>query len=409
MLICQQEEERDRDGEEKKFTKRASVLTDLFEKDANIRSLRQLCWAVAAVAALDSLLRSGRGRLIATEGFRGTFVAIPVWIAMMATTLLAHFLCHHWRNVWYGAFTSGGCGAILLFGEEIGIGWRFALLFEQVRQLMKVHSYWRRNDNGAETSPPTFGRFVYFLFAPTLLYRAEYPRTSGPINWRLVAEHLAEFGGGVFLTAFNLEAFFVPLVSLPAAERGTLCWRMFGAATIPALCQLIVGNYLLLHAWQNAWAEMLRFGDRYFYGEWWSAVNYTEYYRRWNGIVHDWLKEYVYSAVLRTKSTRANAALAVFVVSAVVHEYMIGMALRFFYPVMFLEFAGFGVLFAFIRPVGKQMSAVGNAFFWLSLSTGSAMQMVLYAAEMRARVTCPSHPNRFIDPFIPRSLYCDSF
>lgn len=34
---------------------------------------------------------------------------------------------------------------------------------------------------------------------------------------------------------------------------------------LPGILCLILGFFLLLHAWQNAFAEMLCFGDRLFY------------------------------------------------------------------------------------------------------------------------------------------------
>lgn len=50
---------------------------------------------------------------------------------------------------------------------------------------MKVHSYMRynlgkilkyKNHGSQKIKQPTLKKFLYFLFAPTLLYRDEYPR-----------------------------------------------------------------------------------------------------------------------------------------------------------------------------------------------------------------------------------------
>lgn len=55
----------------------------------------------------------------------------------------------------------------------------------QVRLLMKFHSFWRYNcekvlkyktHSDQEINLPTLSKFIYFLFAPTLLYRDNYPR-----------------------------------------------------------------------------------------------------------------------------------------------------------------------------------------------------------------------------------------
>ncbi len=62
------------------------------------------------------------------------------------------------------------------------------------------------------------------------------------------------------------------------------------------LC-LLLSFWALLHAWMNAFAEMLRFGDRMFYKDWWNSTSFAGYYRTWNAIVHEWLYAYVYRDV----------------------------------------------------------------------------------------------------------------
>ena len=44
--------------------------------------------------------------------------------------------------------------------------------------------------------------------------------------------------------------------------------------------------YCLFHLWLNILAELLRFGDREFYKDWWNASTVGEYWRLWNMPVH---------------------------------------------------------------------------------------------------------------------------
>lgn len=60
---------------------------------------------------------------------------------------------------------------------------------------------------------------------------------------------------------------------------------------------IFTGFFAVLHCWLNAWAEMLTFGDRLFYKDWWNSTNFSGYYRMWNIVVHDWLFSYVYQDV----------------------------------------------------------------------------------------------------------------
>lgn len=70
---------------------------------------------------------------------------------------------------------------------------------------MKVHAFVRSNvpkvishkNNSESDMPkrvpcPKFSQYAYFLFAPTLIYRDNYPRSIGPIKWDHVLNHVGE-------------------------------------------------------------------------------------------------------------------------------------------------------------------------------------------------------------------------
>lgn len=86
------------------------------------------------------------------------------------------------------------------------------------------------------------------------------------------------------------------------------------------------GFFGLLHCWLNAWSELLCFADREFYRDWWNSSSFAEYYRKWNGVVHDWLYAYVYLDTMRIlegrgfqKATaRSLAALVVIEISGMI-------------------------------------------------------------------------------------------
>jgi len=45
--------------------------------------------------------------------------------------------------------------------------------------------------------------------------------------------------------------------------------------------------YAMFHSWLNFTAELLRFGDRLFYKDWWNAETLDMYWRNWNLPVHN--------------------------------------------------------------------------------------------------------------------------
>ena len=78
--------------------------------------------------------------------------------------------------------------------------------------------------------------------------------------------------------------------------------------------------------------------------DWWNSNCFSSYYRMWNVVVHDWLHEYIYKDLIRLfgKNYRSGAAMAVFFMSAVVHEYVLAIGFRFFYPALLMMFGGVG-------------------------------------------------------------------
>ncbi|OQV18684.1 Sterol O-acyltransferase 2 [Hypsibius exemplaris] len=165
--------------------------------------------------------------------------------------------------------------------------------------------------------------------------------------------------------------------------------------------------YSMLHAWMNAWAEMLRFADRLFYRDWWNSTTFATYYRTWNIVVHDWLYTYVYTDICKLSGMkcRSGAMFATFLLSAVIHEYILICVLRMFYPVMFVLFAGFGVWMVFVTH--KRSSRSWNIVLWLSIFLGQGVLMCLYSSEYYARLNCPAPTtNGILDYIIPRSWSC---
>ncbi len=100
--------------------------------------------------------------------------------------------------------------------------------------------------------------------------------------------------------------------------------------------------YGFLHSWHNAFAELLRFADRKFYSRWWESVKIGDYYRDWNIIVQDWLYSYVYMPIMINTKSKHLAAYSVLFVSALFHEYIIGLSMGFLFPILFGQFAFIG-------------------------------------------------------------------
>jgi sterol O-acyltransferase len=184
-----------------------------------------------------------------------------------------------------------------------------AFMAEQARMSMKVHAYfrekvaWARFDGQFASEPKclsgpayaTFfglpfpqldylvdemGKFAYFMFAPTLVYRDSYPRTSR-IRWGFVLTRLAEFFGIVyyaFLIFRQVLPQFGVAIDEPISARRFL--RLTFRCMAPAMASMVFTHFLLLHVVQNIGAELTRFADREFYGDWWNCRTFSVFYRK---------------------------------------------------------------------------------------------------------------------------------
>lgn len=434
---------------EKEFLARNSLLTDLFEVK-HIKTIYHIFVVILIIMFLNTVVHDfvDRGsinlglRPIAA-GFGKFHIALLLWSCMQLTVCCVYPCLFIWarlhkalsgtiRKVWdvgsiFGLvayqclFVVVVIKAVLLL--DFPPATSIAVLMEMTRFVMKVHAFVRSNipralQSCSKTSTddkpaystllPEFSKFMYFLFAPTLVYRDQYPRTKR-IRWSIVFRHALEVVGVVFYISFIFERFLTPLFdSFGNAQitSGNFVLTLFGSV-MPGSLSFLCGFYCLLHAWMNASAELLRFADRMFYRDWWNASSFPEYIRSWNVVVHDWLYTYIYKDSVEHlfKNCRSLATILVFTVSAVFHEVILAFAFRFFYPVMFVQFEFMGLLLMFVtRNVSKD---AGNVLLWFMLCIGNGIQLSLYNMEYYARKNCPVSGKSMMDYMVPVSWTCN--
>ncbi|XP_039312513.1 sterol O-acyltransferase 1 isoform X2 [Solenopsis invicta] len=427
---------------DKEFLARNSLLTDLFEIP-HIRTVYNL-FMVTLILLLFSTIASDimeygtvrAGTKTLQIGFAKFPTCIYIWLLMQTSTFGVYVAFTLWANqrlrflpkssirkfcdyTWLSAFILYQVVFFIipvrmLIKENLSIGCSLIIITEQLRMVMKSWAFvrsaapkylsYKPHSETPRPSGPSFSQYLYYLFAPTFVYRDEYPRTN-KIRWTVVFWNFAEVGLTIFYLALILERLVVPAYHVFGTQYLDRKWfvKNIIESSVPGILYFVTGQYLLLHAWMNAWAEMLRFADRLFYKDWWNSTTYAQYYRTWNIVVHDWLYTYIYKDVYDIMArNRTLAATAVFLTSAIIHEYIIAFPFGFFYPVMFILFAGIGFPMFFVRKY-----VTNNVFMWLSWSLGNGITFSLYSMELYARYNnCPPHPNYYLDLFIPRSWNC---
>uniref|UniRef100_A0A3Q3KXV0 O-acyltransferase n=1 Tax=Mastacembelus armatus TaxID=205130 RepID=A0A3Q3KXV0_9TELE len=366
-------------------------------------------------------------------------LVVCTWICMFLSVLVVPYtLFHLWSHTQSGSFAHPNLysvlfGSVFLLYQALGLGFLptyvvvtnslppascSVVIMEQVRLMMKAHSFVRENVprflawSKDKTSPgpvvPQVSHYLYFLFAPTLIYRDKYPRNP-VIRWGYVATKFLQVLGCLFYAYYVFVRLCIPQfrsVSLQLFDLKAMVLCVFNSI-LPGVLVLFLGFFAFLHCWHNAFAEMLRFADRMFYKDWWNSTSFANYYRTWNVVVHDWLYYYVYRDFLwmSQKRFRPAAMLFVFTVSAVVHEYILAICFGFFYPVLFCLFMCFGMMFNFILH-DQRKGPIWNIIMWTSLFLGQGVIICLYSHEWYAQRYCPLKEPSFLELLKPRSWSC---
>lgn len=208
-------------------------------------------------------------------------------------------------------------------GGFVGIIFRYLSLC----QLMKSISYLlaRREssilgkDDQVIDKPKEKASLAWYILLPTLCYQEEYPVRKSISIYSLIMYSL-------MVCPLSLFTYF--------------CFKM---RCMPAVYQFwakpSVDSYISIFMWCNiGWvstfvlvfivffggvSEVTRFGDRTFFEAWWNA-SVSSYWRKWNAQVYRWIRRHVYRNLIKRNITIRSSKIIIFIVSGLIHEYIIG-------------------------------------------------------------------------------------
>ncbi|XP_036904836.1 diacylglycerol O-acyltransferase 1 isoform X3 [Sturnira hondurensis] len=228
----------------------------------------------------------------------------------------------------------------------------------------------------------TYRDLYYFLFAPTLCYELNFPR-SPRIRKRFLLRRLFEM---LFFT--QLQVGLIQQWMVPTIQNSMKPFKdMDYSRIIERLLKLAVPNHLIwliffywfFHSCLNAVAELMQFGDREFYRDWWNSESVTYFWQNWNIPVHKWCLRHFYKPMLRCGYSKWVANTGVFLASAFFHEYLVSIPLRMFrlwaFTGMMAQIPLAWIVSRFLR------GNYGNAAVWLSLIIGQPVAVLMYVHD----------------------------
>ena len=418
-----------------KVHKTRSSLLIKMHRNENVRTVYHIFIAIMLIMCVEVMLYTyfTTGYLIDISLFSYVFGDLKYvfiyWFVMAGFTYLIVPLvqiihlkglsCYIWLPVYISMILTlyiASCSFCLYMKLPMASG--LIVTCEMVRMSLKMHSYLREKllfGNGenhwAKFIPESlvkkgvtieslnipdiviedlhreYSKYTYFFFAPTLIYRDVYPRTNYSDRYSRIISSALNALGTISYTFIIFQRYCFPYFQESWKEEYSFRFILTSwfKVMIPGTMLLILLFFGMLHSWFNLWAEILRYGDREFYTDWWNVSNFADYYRRWNIVVHEWLFHYVYQDLLRFtkgKSSQIFCFFMVFIISALIHELILAISMQFFYPILLVMFGGPGVIYTFFS---RKDARLLNVFVWSMFLVGNGLLIVFYSWEHFAR------------------------
>jgi sterol O-acyltransferase len=244
------------------------------------------------------------------------------------------------------------------------------------------------NSNNFYPNNLTIANWADWTCLPTLVYELEYPRQER-INWWYVAEKTAALFGVIWIMMVVSQAFIYPCVTeaLAMKERGMslqerweeLPW-ILSDMLFPLLLEQLLSWYVIWECALNVLAELTRFADRGFYGDWWNSVGWDQYARDWNRPVHNFLLRHVYHSSISTfHLSRGTATFVTFLLSACVHELIMLCLFKKVRGYLFaMQLLQLPLVSLSRTKLLKGRTTLGNIIFWFGLFVGPSLITSLY-------------------------------
>lgn len=264
-------------------------------------------------------------------------------------------------------------------------------IIETLERSQTFCEYELSSQNSSVTFPQNISIKSYFMFTlfPTVVYQFEYPRTQN-IRWLYVFEKLCAIFGIIYLMIMNAQLFVYPACQSAMELReqewagvttSSKEWFYLLAELIPVMTiQYMLTFYLIWDAILNCVAELTRFADRYFYGDWWNCLVWSEFARIWNVPVHKFLLRHVYhSSMNHYKINTVQATMFTFVLSALLHEMCMMVIYRKIRPYLFLfQLAQLPMTYVTVHTRLMDYPTLCNILFIFGVCTGPSVITCLY-------------------------------
>lgn len=227
-------------------------------------------------------------------------------------------------------------------------------------------SFSTAQDNRETMHKLSLKNFFRYFFLPTLVYKHRYN-----LKYRFNAFEIVKTVIKMYFTCF-VFLIIKKNVCAPILERlirkNT---KMQVLLFIPAFFVSVFISWLLLfYFYFTLFLGLLKsisgFKEHIIYEDWWNSKSIGEFWRKWNIPFYIWVKKYIYVTLRERQVDKYICQLIVFLFSALLHEYAVGVACKKFTGTMFFGMLGQVPLDFICRLIRRHRRNYGNMFFWIS-------------------------------------------
>ena len=213
-------------------------------------------------------------------------------------------------------------GAVDIMGTYFSVFIRMELIIEAMRISMKILAFLYECNHSKETfEKSTFWTLLYFLFAPTLIYKVDYGKAKRIRPLRLIHHFwwLCIISPLIPRAVYHLfnSILVVDMRTVTANELVTVSIIfLFGFSLMFYVCSSF-GFYEIFNGF---WGEILRFPNRRHFGEIKELFQPRKIPRIINITVSDFILQYLYSPIYKKTKSRIFALSVTFSLSVIGHE-----------------------------------------------------------------------------------------
>ncbi|EXJ95373.1 diacylglycerol O-acyltransferase [Capronia coronata CBS 617.96] len=238
----------------------------------------------------------------------------------------------------------------------------------------------------------TLRNLCYFWWAPTLVYQPYYPRTDR-IRWTFFFKRVGEVLALCVFIWLICAQYAIPVLhnsldGMAVLDFSSIAERLMKLSTI-SLIVWLAGFFALFQSFLNALAEIMMFGDRGFYEDWWNSTSLKMYWATWNKPVYHFMRRHIYSPLVGRGWPPQVASALVFAFSGLLHELAVGVPCHSILGVAFLGMVLQLPLIQFTESLTRKDGTgkvIGNCIFWINfVFVGQPLAVMIYFFSWQAK------------------------